>query len=371
VEFIDLKKQYSLYKTEIKQAIDRVLESAHFIMGQEVFDLEKALADFVQVKHCISTSNGTDSLEIALRALEIGPNDEVITTPFSWISSSLVMKLVGAKPVFVDIEETTYNIDVSKIEKAITPRTKAIMPVSLFGQMPDFEEINRIAKKYNIAVIEDGAQSFGASQNGKQSGSVSLIGATSFFPAKPLGCYGDGGALFTNDDALAKKMRCVRTYGGEKRYEHTMVGLNGRLDTLQAAILLAKLPHYPKEVEARARLGKRYSELLSGHCITPAIATGNTHTYAQYTIRVKNREEVMKSLALKGIPTGIYYPKGLHEQSIFLDLGYKKGDFPVVEAISQEVMSLPMHPFLTDEEQDFIVEALILALKEEEAVCLL
>ncbi len=370
MEFIDLKQQYSLYKTEIKQAIDNVLESAHFIMGPQVFELERALAEFVQVSHCITTSNGTDSLEIALRALEIGPGDEVITTPFSWISSSLVMKLVGAKPVFVDIDEITYNIDVTKIEAAITPKTKAIMPVSLFGQMPDFEKINAIGAKYNIPVIEDGAQSFGATQKGKKSCGVSLIGATSFFPAKPLGCYGDGGALFTNDELLAKKMRQIRTYGGEKRYEHTLVGLNGRLDTLQAAVLLAKLPFYPAEVKARELIGARYTQLLSPYCITPVIQQGNTHTYAQYTIRVKNREEVMKALSLQGIPTGIYYPKGLHEQSIFSDLGYKKGDFPVVEAVSQEVMSLPMHPFLKEEDQDRVVQALVLALKEEEALCL-
>lgn len=367
MEFIDLKKQYALYKEEIRQAIDTVLESAQFIMGPQVRQLEEVLANFVGVKHCITTSNGTDSLEIALRALGVGLGDEVITTPFSWISSSLVMSLVGAKPVFVDIEEASYNIDVNQIEKAITSRTKAIMPVSLFGQMPDFEAINAIARKYSLPVIEDAAQSFRATQKGKQSGSVSTIGSTSFFPAKPLGCYGDGGALFTNDDELARKMRCIRTYGGEKRYEHSMVGLNGRLDTLQAAVLLAKLPHYSNEVEARGRIGARYSKLLKPYCITPAVVLGNTHTYAQYTIRVKNREEVMKALAAKKIPTGIYYPKGLHEQPIFLDLGYKRGDFPVVEAVCQEVMSLPMHPFLEEEEQDLVVQALVEAL--EGALC--
>jgi UDP-2-acetamido-2-deoxy-ribo-hexuluronate aminotransferase len=352
MEFIDLKTQYFRYKTEIDARMAAVLEHGKFIMGPEIAELESKLADYVGVKHCISVASGTDSLEIALRALDIGPGDEVITVPFTWISSAEVILLVGAKPVFVDIEPEGYNIDVNKLEQAITPKTKAVMPVSLFGQMPDYGAINQIAEKYGITVIEDAAQSFGATQNGKQSCGVTTIASTSFFPAKPLGCYGDGGALFTNDRHLSEKMSAIRTHGGLVRHHHPYVGMNGRMDTLQAAIVLAKLPYFEQEVRARERNGERYSKALPDTVSVPRIASGNTHVYAQYTIRHANRDSLSAFLAKHGIPSSVYYPKCVHLQPVFSPFGFKKGDYPVAEKASNEVLSLPMHPFLSTAEID-------------------
>lgn len=362
MEFIDLKEQYHRYKIEIDTRMAGVLAHGHFIMGPEIAELETALAQYVGVKHCLTTASGTDSLEIALRALNIGPGDEVITVPFTWISTAEVIGLVGAKPVFVDIDPVTYNINVDLIERAITPRTKAILPVSLFGQMPDYARISAIAAKHHLPVIEDGAQSFGATQHGKRSCGVTLVGSTSFFPAKPLGCYGDGGALFTSDDALAEKMRAIRTHGGLKRHHHPYLGMNGRFDTLQAAVLLAKLPHFEWEVKERSRIGSRYTTLLSSSlpapCSVPLVMPGNTHVYAQYTVRVPNRDDVAANLKAQGIPTAVYYPKCLHEQPVFSACGYKWGDFPESEKASREVLSLPMHPFLSEHDQDTISQAL-------------
>jgi len=339
------------------------LDHGNFIMGPEISELEKSLADYVGVPHAITCASGTDSLEIALRALGIGPGDEVITVPFTWISSAESIALVGARPVFVDIDPLDYNLDVGKLAQAISLKTKAIMPVSLFGQIPDMEAINRLAEEHRIPVLEDAAQSFGATRNGVKSCAISTIGSTSFFPAKPLGCYGDGGALFTSDDDLAGKMRAIRTHGGTQRHQHPFLGMNGRFDTLQAAILIPKLAHFPDEVEARNRSGARYSALLKDVCETPQIRKGNTHVYAQYTIRVKNRDQLGEVLKGKGIPTAVYYPKCLHEQPVFSRLGYKWGDFPESEKASREVLSLPMHPFLTEKEQDFIVASLKDALR--------
>ncbi len=358
MEFIDLKEQYRRYQREIDDRIRRVLAHGHYIMGPEVAELEQALAGYVNVKHTITVSSGTDSLEIALRALGIGPGDEVITVPFTWISSAEVIGLVGARPVFVDIEAATYNMNADLIESAITSRTKALLPVSLFGQMPDYDRINAIAAKHGIPVIEDGAQSFGATQRGRRSCGVTIIGSTSFFPAKPLGCYGDGGALFTNDDSLAEKMKAIRTHGGLKRHHHPFLGMNGRFDTLQAAVVLAKLPHFEWEAQERARIGARYTASLDGHCVVPAIAPGNTHVYAQYTIRVPDRDKTAERLKLAGIPTTVYYAKCLHEQPVFSDLGYKWGDFPESEKASREVLSLPMHPFLSEADQDSVIGVL-------------
>jgi UDP-2-acetamido-2-deoxy-ribo-hexuluronate aminotransferase len=362
MQFIDLKQQYQLLKPNIDAAIQRVLDHGNYIMGPEISALEAALAEYVGVKHCITVASGTDSLEIALRAWDIGPGDEVITVPFTWISSAEAIALVGAKPVFVDIDPVDYNIDIAKIEAAITPRTKAIMPVSLFGQMPDFDVINAIAAKHRIPVLEDAAQSFGATQRGKKSCAVSSVGSTSFFPAKPFGCYGDGGALFTDYDDLAEKMRAIRTHGGVKRHFHTLVGMNGRFDTIQAAILLSKLPTFPSEVAARERIGARYSELLRDVCCIPEISPGNSHVYAQYTIRVPDRDLLGAKLKEVGIPSAVYYPKCLHEQPVFAGLGYKLGDFTVAEKSSREVISLPMHPFLSDADQDRVVETVKSAL---------
>jgi len=357
MEFIDLKQQYRRYQTEIDARMHKVLDHGRFIMGPEIAELETALANYVGVKHALTVASGTDSLEIALRALDIGPGDEVITVPFTWISTAEVIGLVGAKPVFVDIEPATYTIAVDRIEAAITPRTKALLPVSLFGQMPDYDRINAIAARHRLAVIEDAAQSFGATQAGRRSGGVTQIGSTSFFPAKPLGCYGDGGALFTNDDALAEKMRAIRTHGGLKRHHHLLLGMNGRFDTIQAAVLLAKLPHFEWEVTERNRVGARYTELLRGACGVPDVAPGNTHVYAQYTLRVPNRDAVGEKLKAQGIPSAVYYPQCLHEQPVFANLGYRRGDFPESEKASREVISLPMHPFLTEAEQQMIAAA--------------
>ncbi len=352
-----MKTQYRRYQAEIDARIKKVLEHGQYILGPENTELEETLAKYTNTRHCLTVASGTDSLEIALRALNIGPGDEVITVPFTWISTAEVILLVGAKPVFIDIEPDTYNIDISKIEAAITPRTKAIIPVSLFGQTPDCDAINRIAAKHNITVIEDAAQSFGATQNGKRSCGVTKISSTSFFPAKPLGCYGEGGALFTSDDEMADRMRAIRNHGGLKRHHHPLVGMNGRFDAIQAAVLLAKWPHFDEEVQARNRIGARYSEKLKNCCVTPKIQKGNTHVYAQYTIRVPNREDVAQKLKGKGIPTAVYYPKCIHEQPVFAPFGYKHGDFAVSEKAADEVLSLPMHPFLSEKDQDFIVSA--------------
>jgi UDP-2-acetamido-2-deoxy-ribo-hexuluronate aminotransferase len=362
VEFIDLKRQYREYRAEIDARVHQMIESARFIMGPEITELEEQLARYVGVKHCLTVASGTDSLEIILRALGVGPGDEVITVPFTWISTAEVILLVGAKPVFVDITAADFNIDVDRIEQAITPRTKAIMPVSLFGQMPDYDRINAIASRPGLAVIEDGAQSFGATRNGRRSCGATPVSSTSFFPAKPLGCYGDGGAIFATDDALADKMRAIRTHGGH-RHHHPMLGMNGRFDTLQAAVLLAKFPHFAWEVERRNAIGARYTEHLRGTVGVPEVMPGNTHVYAQYTIRTPNRDVLGENLKRTGIPTAVYYPKCLHEQPVFAPLGYHLGDFSVAEQASREVISLPMHPFLSASDQDLIVAAVKAALK--------
>jgi UDP-2-acetamido-2-deoxy-ribo-hexuluronate aminotransferase len=361
MEFIDLKTQYENYKEEIDRRMREVVDHGQFIMGPEVDELEKILADYVGVNHCITVASGTVSLEIALRALDIGPEDEVITVPFSWISSAEVISAVGATPVFIDIEPETFHMNPDLLEAAITENTKAMIPVSLFGQMPDLEKINEIAAKHDIAVIEDGAQSFGATRNGKRSCGASLIGSTSFFPAKPLGCYGDGGALFTDDDELAEVMKAIRSHGGVKRHHHTHIGMNGRFDTLQAAVILGKWKYFADEVQARNEIGARYSDLLKGQVKTPVIAEGNTHVYAQYTVRVdqENRDEIVAEMKEAGIPIGIYYPKCFHEQPVFEHLGYQYGDFPESEKASKEVLSLPMHPFLSKQDQNTIVNEFI------------
>lgn len=360
MEFIDLKSQYLAHKDEIDARIQKVLDHGRYIMGPEIEELEALLANYVGVKHCITVANGTVSLEIALRALGIGPGDEVITVPFSWISSAEVIPLVGATPVFVDIDPVSYTMDPAKLEQAITPHTKAIIPVSLYGQMPDLEAIQAIASPRGIPVIEDAAQSFGATRNGKRSCGATLIGSTSFFPAKPFGCYGDGGALFTDDDKLVEDMRAIRTHGGLVRHHHTLVGTNGRFDTLQAAVLLAKFPYFGAEVKARGRFGARYTELLRNTLVTPEVMDGNTHVYAQYTVRVEasKRETVMNGLKKAGIPTGIYYPTCFHEQPVFKHLGYRLGDFPESERASREVFSLPMHPYMFQHDQESIVQSI-------------
>ncbi len=363
IPFIDLKTPCSKARDRILTAMEKVLDHGQFVMGPEIATLENLLAGYVGVKHCVSVSSGTDSLEIALRALGIGPGDEVITVPFTWISTAEVISLVGATPVFVDIEEATYNLDPNLLEAAISSRTKAVIPVGLFGQAAKMEAINRIAGERGISVIEDAAQSFGATRDGVRSCALAPIASTSFFPAKPLGCYGDGGALFTDDDAIADTFRAIRNHGGLRRHHHTLVGMNGRFDTLQAAIMIAKWEDFPAEVAARERIGARYTELLREYCAVPEIDAGNTHVYAQYTIRVPDRVGLGDSLRGQGIPTAVYYPVCLHVQPVFADLGYAKGDFLVSEKMASEVISLPMHPYLDSGVQDRIVDAVRSALQ--------
>ncbi len=359
INFIDLQAQYKEYKKEIDSEVLEVMSSAQFIGGEKLNLLEKNLAAYTGSKHAIGCSSGTDALLLSLMALDISAGDEVITSPFTFISTAEVIALLGAKPVFVDIDEESYNIDPSKIEDVITERTKAIMPVSLYGQCADMEEINKIAKKHNLSVIEDACQSFGATYNDKKSCNLSTIGCTSFFPSKPLGAYGDGGAIFTNDDELAEKMRMLLNHGQNERYKHKYIGINGRLDAIQAAVLNVKLKHFDKEVKLRDEIGSRYSDLLEDtDVITPKIAQNATSVYAQYSIRVKDREAMIAKLSLLDIPTAVHYPVPLHMQEAFKYLGYKEGDFPISELVSKQIMSLPMSAYLSEAEQDFIIQAI-------------
>ena len=361
IPFIDLKAQYQALKPQIQERINRVLEHGQYIMGPEVAELEGKLATYVGVKHCIAASSGTDTLLIAMMALGIGPGGEVITTPFTFIATGEMIVLLGAKPVFVDIDPRTYNIDPDKIEAAITPRTKAIMPVSLYGQCADMDAINAIADKHGLPVIEDAAQSFGATYKGRKSCALSTIGSTSFFPSKPLGAYGDGGALFTDDDALAKAMKEIRVHGQDRRYHHPRIGINGRMDTMQAAILLAKFERFDWEVEQRQKVGAGYTAMLAASCaniVTPYIESHNTSVYAQYTIQIDDRAEAAKRLNDAGIPTAIHYPIPLHLQPAFHGVGHGNGDFPVAEHVSSRVLSLPMGPDLKSSDQSMIVASL-------------
>lgn len=368
IPFIDLKTQYRALELRIKKRIDDVLEHGQYIMGPEIKELEGKLADYVGVKHCITVSSGTDALLIAMMALGISRGDEVITTPFTFIATGEVIALLGAIPVFVDIDPRTYNIDPDKIEAVISQKTKAIMPVSLYGQCADYDPINIIAEKYGLPVIEDGAQSFGARYKGRKSCGLTSVGSTSFFPSKPLGCYGDGGALFTNDDHLAKAMCEIRVHGQNRRYHHPRIGLNGRMDTLQAAILLAKLERFEWEVQRRQEIGARYTALINAalnlqrstlKVAPPYILNKNTSVYAQYTIQVDNREVVEKCFVKVGIPTAVHYPIPLHLQPAFVEFGYKEGDFINAEAAARGVMSLPMGPDLKPQDQERIVNILV------------
>ncbi len=359
VNFIDLKAQYKKYAQEIDTAIKEVCQSAQFIGGSVHQRFEEELASYVGVKHAIGCSSGTDALLLSLMALDIKEGDEVITTPFTFIATAEVISFLGAKPVFVDIDEKTYNIDPAKIEEAISDKTKAIMPVSLYGQCAEMDVINEIAKKHDLKVIEDACQSFGATYHGRKSCALSDIGCTSFFPSKPLGAYGDGGAVFTDSDEIAQKVRMLLNHGQNERYKHKYIGINGRLDTIQAAVLSVKLKHFEEEVKARETIGKRYSELLEdANVVTPYIQPYNKSVYAQYSICVKDREKMIQKLNEREIPTAVHYPMPLHLQEAFAYLGYKEGDFPVSETVALEIMSLPMSPFLSRQDQDYIVEAM-------------
>ena len=349
MKFIDLNQQYLLIKEVIDKNIQAVLDHGQFITGPEVMKLERRLAEWIGVRHCVTVSNGTMALLIALMALGIGADDEVITSSFSFFATAETIIFLDAKPVFVDINPFTYNIDSSQIEAAITDRTKVIVPVSVFGQCADLTTINAIAERHGLFVIEDGAQSFGATHRGKQSCGLTTIGCTSFFPAKPLGCYGDGGACFTNDDALAEAMRLIRNHGQKNHYHHVRIGLNARFNTLQAAVLLAKLELFPDEVKRRQMVAGWYSEILQGHFIIPHVVPENVSVFSQYTIRVEERETIRAALTEVGIPTSVHYPKPLHEQPAIQDYLQVWGDYPQSEIASQQVLSLPFHPYLTKE----------------------
>lgn len=357
IPFIDLKTQQDRIRESLRKRIDAVLNHGKYIMGPEIDQLEEILAEYVGVKHCVAVSSGTDALIIPMMAMGINAGDEVITTPFTFIATAEMIALLGAKPVFVDIDPKTYNINPDLIEDAITGNTKAIMPVSLYGQCAHMDKINEIAAKHGVPVIEDGAQSFGATYKGKRSCGLSTVGCTSFFPSKPLGCYGDGGACFTDDDALAMKMRQIRVHGQDRRYHHPLVGMNGRMDTLQAAVLLAKMEIFDDEVQSRMEIGERYTQLLKNHVTTPYVEPFNTSVYAQYTIQVDDRDRLRKKLDEAGVPTAVHYPVPLHKQPAFKD--HENDLLPVAEEISGRVVSLPMHPYLSKENQDRVVKLLI------------
>lgn len=365
--FIDLKAQYAALKTRIDARIQQVLDHGQYIMGPEVKELETQLAAYVGVKHCITVSSGTEALLIALMALDLKPGDEVITTPFTFAATAEVIVLLGAVPVFVDIEPDTCNIDARLVEAAITPRTRAIMPVSLYGQVCDLDEINAIAARHGgIPVIEDAAQSFGASYKGRKSCGLSTFGATSFFPSKPLGCYGDGGALFTNDDALAQAAREIRVHGQSQRYTHTRVGVGGRMDTLQCAIVLAKLERFDWEIAQRLKVGARYQALLAE---LPAslgvqrlvVREDRDCVWAQFTLHLDAREAVQTALQAAGVPTAVHYPKPMHQQPAYAAYGCGQS-FPEAEKAARRVMSLPMSADLSEAQQDQVLAALRQAL---------
>lgn len=359
IPFINLQAQYQTYKDEIDSAIQGVLDSSQYIMGPEVKKLEEGLANYTGVKHAIACSSGTDALLLALMAMGVKPGDEVITTPFTFIATTEVVSLLGAVPVFVDIEPKTCNIDVSQIEDKITAKTKAIIPVSLYGQVADMDEINAIGKKHDLIVIEDGCQSFGATYKGKKSCNLSDFGCTSFFPSKPLGCYGDGGALFTNNDDFAAQARMILAHGSKERYKHEVVGINGRLDAIQAAVLNVKLKYFASELVSRERIGKEYINSLSSSLETPYVKGDRTSVFAQFTVRSKDRTSLIEKLNAAGVPTAIHYPQPLHLQKCYEDLGYQLGDFPVSEKAAKEVFSLPMSPFLTEEEQQKVINSIL------------
>ena len=362
MDFIDLKTQYAALRAPINARIQRVLDHGQYVMGPEVKELEDRLAACTGARHCVAVASGTDALLIALLALEVRPGDEVVTTPFTFAATAEMIALIGAKSVFVDVEEDTANIDVSRIEAAITPRTRAIMPVSLYGQPADMDEINAIAARHQLPVIEDAAQSFGATYKGRKSGNLSTIGCTSFFPSKPLGCYGDGGALFTSDDALAKAMREIRVHGQEGRYRHTRIGVGGRMDSIQCAVVLAKLERFEWEVRQRIEIGAHYDALLAPSVKTLKVRPDRTSVYAQYTVRVAGRARFEQELKGRGIPSAVHYPLSLHQQPAYA-AGYEGQSFPASEALAREVISLPMHADLDEATQQRIVAAVREALR--------
>jgi UDP-2-acetamido-2-deoxy-ribo-hexuluronate aminotransferase len=378
MEFVDLKAQYRRIGARVDARMRVVLDHQRFVLGPEVAELEERLASRIDARHCVSCASGSDALLLALLALGVGRDDggqpdEVITSPFTFFATGEMITLAGARPVFVDIEPVGYNIDPGKIAAAITSRTKAILPVSLYGQPAEMDAINAIAERHGLAVIEDAAQSFGAvyysrkAGRGGHSGNLSTIGCTSFFPSKPLGCYGDGGACFTNDDALAGAVRELRNHGQEGRYRHTRIGINGRLDTLQAAVLLAKLEVFDEELTARSEIANRYTALLQNAVHTPRVLADRTSAWAQYTIEAEDRSAVESALEGAEIPTAVHYPLPLHLQPAYgalaKEMSWGRASFPVAERAAERVLSLPMHPYLKPTEIEQITEAVKVAVR--------
>jgi UDP-2-acetamido-2-deoxy-ribo-hexuluronate aminotransferase len=356
VQFNDLSAQHARHAAEIEQRMRAVLAHAKFILGPEVDELEQALATRLRVAHCVTVSSGTQALELALRALGVGRGDEVITVAFSWVSSAEAIALVGATPVFVDIDPRGFGLDPGQLERAFTARTRAVLPVSLYGQVPELESITELCAARGVAVVEDAAQSFGATRNGKSSGALTRVGCTSFFPSKPLGCYGDGGAVFSDDPTLAQRLRALRTHGSTDRKRFEMLGTNARLDTLQAAVLLAKLPYFDADLAERRQLATRYTNALREHVHTPEVLPGNEHVFAQYTIRAPDRDALAAALAARGIPTQVHYARCLHQQPVFAQGSLR---LPHSERAASEVLSLPLYPGLEPADQARVIDAVL------------
>lgn len=358
IPYLDLTIQYNAIEPQLTDLVQKVLKSGQYILGPEVQECEKKLAEFTGAPYCVSAASGTDAILMALLAHGVKPGDEIIVPAFSFFATAEVIALIGAVPVFVDIDETTYNLDPAKIEEKITAKTKAIMPVSLYGQAADMNEINAIADKHGLVVMEDAAQSFGAKYDGKTSCNLSAYGATSFFPAKPLGCFGDGGAVFCQTEEAYNKLQQIRNHGQESRYYHTQLGYNGRLDTIQCAVLLVKLERYPWEVEQRQRIGKAYNEAFLGieGLVTPTIKEGRDTVFAQYTVRTKNRSEVQKSLGELGVPTSIHYPKGMHQQPALAEYAPSEA-LSVTETVCEEVLSFPLYADMPDDHVNHVIDS--------------
>lgn len=363
IPMLDLSEQYSTIKEEVLTKLDEVMSSSQFILGSHVKQVEQDIAEMSQTKHGIGVGNGSDAIHIALQAAGVAEGDEVITTSFTFFATAGAIARANATPVFVDIDPITYNIDASKIEAAITEKTKAIIPVHLYGQMSDMDPIMEIAKKHNLHVIEDAAQAIGATYRGKQVGEMSSAATYSFFPTKNLGAYGDGGMLVSNNDALSEQARVIRVHGSKPKYHHHVLGYNSRLDELQAAVLSVKLPHLSTWSENRRKHAAYYTEKLNetvgSHVITPTEMEGNYHVYHQYTLRVEKRDELQAFLKEQGIATMIYYPIPLHLQPVFKELEYKEGDLPITEKAAKEALSLPMFPELKKEQQDYVIEKIV------------
>lgn len=358
IPFIDLQAQYQAYKDEIDSAIHDILDTSRYIMGPALTDFEADLKTYTGAKHAIGCSSGTSAIELSLRALGIGPGDEVITSPFTFFATAEMISIVGAVPVFVDIEPDTYNIDANLIEAAITEKTKAIMPVSIFGQCADMDAIKAIAAKHNLPVIEDAAQSFGAEYKGTKSCALSEFATTSFFPAKPLGGYGDAGAVFCEDDTHAAKLRSILNHGQGERYKHDHIGINGRLDAMQAAILRVKLKYFTDECRSRHTVAQRYTDALASIVSTPTIKENRTSVYAQYSIQVEDREAFCAQLKDAGVPTAVHYPIPVYAQNAYQVHGYNPASFPVTEKVCAHIVSLPFSPFLKEEDQDHIISTI-------------